>query len=141
MRSSWIRSGALSTLRRGDFRRPRRNKSHRSFWRRAVAVQSKCRFPQTAELRRYMHTHGLLGPGAALVTHGFESQGVMPEYFPAGYDDFIMDVTSAHPQMMALFTKLFGDRSYLTTVLCSTGRSVQKGGDGMHISIGMGSTS
>ena len=47
------------------------------------------------------------------MTHGFESQGVMPEYFPAGYDDFIMDVTSAHPQMMALFTKLFGDRFIL----------------------------
>ena len=70
-------------------------------------------FLRTAELRRYMHTYGLFGPGAALVTHGFESQGVMPEYFPAGYDDFIMDVTSAHPQMMALFTKLFGDRFIL----------------------------
>ena len=70
-------------------------------------------FLRTAELRRYMHTYGLFGPGAALVTRGFESQGVMPEYFPAGYDDFIMDVTTAHPQMMALFRKLFGDRFIL----------------------------
>ena len=70
-------------------------------------------FLRTAELRQYMHTQGLFGPGNALVTHGFKSQGVMPEYFPAGYDDFIMDVTSAHPQMMALFRKLFGDRFIL----------------------------
>ncbi len=64
-------------------------------------------------LRQYMHDHGLLGPGPALVTHGFESQGVMPEYFPGAYDDFIMDVTTAHPQMMELFRKLFGDRFVL----------------------------
>ena len=65
------------------------------------------------EIRAYMHEHGLLGPDPALVTHGFESLGVMPEYFPAGYDDFIMDVTTAHPQMMELFRKLFGDRFVL----------------------------
>ena len=70
-------------------------------------------FLRTAELRQYMHNHGLFGPGPALVTRGYESQGVMPEYFPAGYDDFIMDVTTAHPQMMKLFTKLFGDRFIL----------------------------
>ena len=64
-------------------------------------------------LRQYMHDHGLFGPGPALVTRGFESLGVMPEYFPAGYDRFIMDVTTAHPQMMELFRKLFGDRFVL----------------------------
>ena len=66
-----------------------------------------------SEVRAYMHEHGLLGPGPALVTHGYESQGVMPEYFPAGYDGFIMDVTTAHPQMMELFKKLFGNRFVL----------------------------
>ena len=66
-----------------------------------------------SEVRGYMHEHGLLSPGPALVTHGYESLGVMPEYFPAGYDDFIMDVTTAHPQMMELFKKLFGDRFVL----------------------------
>lgn len=65
------------------------------------------------ETRRYMHDHGIFGPGPALVTRGFESQGVMPEYFPGAYDDFILDVTTAHPQMMTLFTKLFGDRFLL----------------------------
>ena len=66
-----------------------------------------------SEVRAYMHEQGLLGPGPALVTRGYESLGVMPEYFPAGYDDFIMDVTTAHPQMIELFKKLFGDRFVL----------------------------
>lgn len=66
-----------------------------------------------SEVRGYMHECGLLGPGPELVTRGYESLGVMPEYFPAGYDDFIMDVTTAHPQMMALFKKLFGARFVL----------------------------
>lgn len=65
------------------------------------------------ETRLYMHERGIFGPGPALVTHGFESEGVMPEYFPGAYDDFIRDVTTAHPQMMALFTKLLGDRFLL----------------------------
>ena len=34
-----------------------------------------------------MRVHGLLGPGPALATRRFESQGVMPEYFPGAYDD------------------------------------------------------
>ena len=37
----------------------------------------------------------------------------MPEHFSIGYDDFIRDVATAHPQMMELFTKLFGDRFIL----------------------------
>ena len=67
-------------------------------------------FLRTSECRHYMHDRGLFGPGPALVTRGFESQGVMPEYFPGAYDDFILDVTTAHPQMMELFGKLLGDR-------------------------------
>ena len=67
-------------------------------------------FLRTAECRRYMHEHGLFGPDPALVTRGFESQGVMPEYCPGAYDDFILDVITAHPQMMELFRKLLGDR-------------------------------
>ncbi len=67
-------------------------------------------FLRTAECRGYMHDHGLFGPSPALVTRGFESQGVMPEYFPFGYDEFILDLITAHPQMMELFGKLLGDR-------------------------------
>ena len=57
-----------------------------------------------------MHDVGLFGPGPALVARGFESQGLMPEYYPAAYDDFILDVTTANPQMMELLGKLLGDR-------------------------------
>ncbi|HCQ04080.1 MAG TPA: hypothetical protein DIT99_26820 [Candidatus Latescibacteria bacterium] len=64
-------------------------------------------------LREYMYDQGLFGPGSALVTRGFESQGMMPEYFPGAYDDFILDVTTAHPHMMHLFTRLLGDRFLL----------------------------
>ncbi len=63
--------------------------------------------------RTYMHEHGLLGPGPALIARGFESHGFMPEYFPAAYDDFIMDVATSHPQMTELFGKLLGDRFVL----------------------------
>jgi hypothetical protein len=63
--------------------------------------------------RPYMHDHGLFGPGPALVTRDFESQGFLPEYFPAAYDDFILDISSAHPQMMELLGKLLGDRFVL----------------------------
>ena len=48
-----------------------------------------------SETRAYMYEHGLFGPGPALVTRGFESLGIMPGIFPAGYDDFIMDVTQS----------------------------------------------
>lgn len=64
-------------------------------------------------LMQYMRDPGLFGPGPALVTRGYASQGIMPEHFSIGYDDFIRDVATAHPQMMALFTKLFGDRFIL----------------------------
>ena len=60
--------------------------------------------------RDYMHDDGLFGPGPELVTRGYESQGLMPEYFPGAYDQFILDVTTAHPQMMELFGKVLGKR-------------------------------
>lgn len=59
-------------------------------------------------LRDYMKIEGLLDPEPALVTNGFESQGMMPEYWPGGYDDFLLDVTTAHPQMMTLLEKILG---------------------------------
>ena len=60
--------------------------------------------------RDYMHDHGLFGPGPELVTRGYSSQGLMPEYFPGAYDEFILDVTTEHPQMMELFQKVLGER-------------------------------
>ena len=65
------------------------------------------------EARKYMYQYGLLGPGPALVARGFDSIGVMPEYFPVGYNDFVLDVITAHPQMMELFRKILGDRFLL----------------------------
>ncbi len=65
------------------------------------------------ELRKYMHEHGLFGPGPELVTQGFKSQGFMPEWFPAGYDNFLLDMISGHTQMMELFSKLLGRRFVL----------------------------
>lgn len=65
------------------------------------------------EIRRYMLEHGLIDSIPTLVTHGFESMGVMPEYFPAGYDDFVIEIITAHPQMMELFRKLLGNRFLL----------------------------
>ena len=35
-----------------------------------------------AEVRKYMYRYGLLRPGPALIARGFDSIGVMPEYFP-----------------------------------------------------------
>ena len=63
----------------------------------------------SGDWREKMHLHGLFGPGPALVTNGFESQGVMPEYFAAAYDDFILDVVTEHPQTMDLQRRLLGD--------------------------------
>ena len=62
------------------------------------------------ELRAYMYEHGLFGTGLASVAAEFEWQGMMPEYFPLAYDDFILDVTTSHPQMMELFGQLLGER-------------------------------
>ena len=66
-----------------------------------------------ANARPYMHEHGLLGPGPALATRSFASQGFLPEYFPPAYDDFFLDISSAHPQMMELLGKLLGQRFIL----------------------------
>lgn len=68
-------------------------------------------------LRDYMKDHGLLKPDPTLVTRGYKSHGVMPEWFPCVYDDFILDVTTAHPQMMDLFGKVVGKRFYYDHVL------------------------
>jgi hypothetical protein len=68
-------------------------------------------------LRNYMKTHGLLEPEPTMVTRGYESQGVMPEHFPGLYDDFIMDVTTAHPQMMNLFSNVLGKHFLFDHVL------------------------
>ena len=65
------------------------------------------------ELRAYMYEHGLFGPGLAPVTAEFEWQGMMPEYFPLAYDDFILDVTTSPPLMMELFGQLLGERFLL----------------------------
>ena len=42
-----------------------------------------------------------------------KTNGILPEYFPPAYDDFILDVTTEHPQMMELFSKVLGDRFIL----------------------------
>lgn len=68
-------------------------------------------------LRDYMKDNGLLGPEPSLVTRGFKSQGIFPEYFPCAYDDFILDATTAHPQMMELFKKVLGEKFYLDHVI------------------------
>ena len=59
-------------------------------------------------LRDYMKIYGLLDPEPTLVTEGFENQGMFPEYLPGAYDAFLLDVTTAHPQMMDLFEKVVG---------------------------------
>jgi hypothetical protein len=52
-----------------------------------------------------------------LAPDGFTWQGMMPEYFPLAYDDFILDIATAHPQMMQLFAKLLGKRFLIDHVL------------------------
>ena len=82
----------------------------------------------TPGLRDYMKDHGLFGPGTVPSVDGFEWEGVMPEYFSPAYDDFMLDVATTHPQMMALFGKLLGPRFLLDHILMlnrppgSTGR-------------------
>ena len=71
------------------------------------------RFLCEGEVRDYMHEQGLLGTGPALAARGFTWHGVMPEYFPGAYDEFTLDVITAHPQMMELLGKLLGERFLL----------------------------
>ena len=70
---------------------------------------------QTPELRDYMYYHGLFD--SAIGADGIAWQGMMPEYFPLAYDDFILDIATAHPQMMQLFAKLLGERFLIDHVL------------------------
>jgi hypothetical protein len=62
--------------------------------------------------RAYMSEVGLFGSGAdALATDGsWESQGHMPEFAPLCHSPFLLDLATAHPQMMEIFTKLFHGR-------------------------------
>ena len=83
------------------------------------------------DLRIYMHDHGLFGPEPSLVTRGFESQGLMPEHFAPAYDEFILDVATAHPQMMELFAKLFGPRLVLDHIIMLN-RAPGNQGSGWH---------
>lgn len=82
----------------------------------------------TPGLRDYMKDHGLFGPGTVPAVDGSRWEGVMPEYFPLAYDDFILDATTTHPQMMDLLGKLLGPRFLLDHILMlnrppgSTGR-------------------
>ena len=62
---------------------------------------------QPTGLRDYMYAHGLFDPG--LVAEGFVWQGMMPEYFPLAYDDFILDIATSHPQMMELLGHVLGE--------------------------------
>jgi len=88
---------------------PSPDRVSRSFLEACVGESERMRFMPRG-LRDYMKDHGLLDPEPTLVTNGHESFGVMPEWFPGLYDDFIMDVTTAHPQMMDLFRKVVGER-------------------------------
>jgi hypothetical protein len=43
------------------------------------------------------------------VPEGVENHGFFPEHFPLAYDQFLMEVTTQHPQMIDLQKKLHGD--------------------------------
>ena len=61
------------------------------------------------ELRRVSHVRGM----HEMTAQGFETHGMFPEYFPPAYDDFLLDVTTEHPQMMQLLSSVLGDRFVL----------------------------
>ena len=54
-------------------------------------------------------TTRLFGSGAdALATDGtWPSQGHVPEFAPLCHSPFLLDLATSHPQMLALFGKLF----------------------------------
>lgn len=81
--------------------------------------------------RAKMHIHGLFGPEPTLVTSGFESQGIMPEFFPAAYDEFIYDVVTGHPQMMELLRQVLGD-SFILDHLIMLNRAPESRGRTWH---------
>ena len=63
--------------------------------------------------RAFMADVGLFGTGAdSLATDGtWPSQGQVPEFAPLCHSPFLLDLATSHPQMMALFGKLFpGER-------------------------------
>ena len=65
----------------------------------------------TMPIREYMAEQGLFGSGSdCLATDGWESQGHVPEFAPLCHSPFLLDLVTAHPQMMALFSKLFKGR-------------------------------
>jgi len=70
---------------------------------------------QPPGLRDFMYAHGLFDDGMA--TGDSEWQGMMPEYFPLAYDDFILDVATCHPQMMDLLTRVLGEGFLIDHVL------------------------
>lgn len=70
---------------------------------------------QPPGLRDFMYTQGLFDPCIGDI--GAPWQGMMPEYFPLAYDDFLLDVTTTHPQMMELLGKLLGNRFLIDHVL------------------------
>ena len=70
---------------------------------------------QPPGLRDYMYQRGLFDPG--LVTDEFAWQGMMPEYFPLAYDDFILDIATGHPQMMELLGCVLGPRFLIDHVI------------------------
>ncbi len=90
---------------------------------------------QPTGLRDYMYAHGLFDPG--LVAEGFVWQGMMPEYFPLAYDDFILDIATSHPQMMELLGHVLGEGFLIDHVImlnrtpgskrtCDSGRCGQR---------------
>jgi len=81
--------------------------------------------------KRTVSDPGLFGPEPTLVTRGFESQGLMPEHFSPAYDEFILDVATAHPQMMELLGKLFGPRFIMDHIIMLN-RAPGNNGSGWH---------
>lgn len=70
---------------------------------------------QTPGLRDFMYEQGLFDPAIDSGDHPWH--GMMPEYFPLAYDDFMLDIGTTHPQMRQLFTMLLGERYLLDHVL------------------------
>lgn len=70
---------------------------------------------QPPGLRDYMYSQGLFDEHLAVGDVAW--QGMMPEYFPLAYDDFMLDICTSHPQMLQLFSKVLGDDFLIDHVL------------------------